>query len=108
MINFIPNTIRQVITKISHTTRTAYAMNVLLNVTGQVEVDYVFHIGDVQTTRSYLCDKEISEIEETNILSPQDTENECNKSIKKAYSSGNQDWTSPRTELIKCLLAISL
>lgn len=42
------------ITKVAHTTRTANAVDVLLNVTGQVKVNDVLYIGDVQTTSSHL------------------------------------------------------
>lgn len=43
-----------VITKVAHATRTPNAVDVLLNVTGQVEVNDVLYIGDVQTTSSHL------------------------------------------------------
>ena len=42
------------LTKVTHTSRTANTVNVLLNVTGQVKVDYVLHVGDVQTSGRHL------------------------------------------------------
>lgn len=42
------------LTKVAHTTRTPNAVDVLLNVTGQVKVNDVLYIGDVQTTSSHL------------------------------------------------------
>lgn len=41
-------------TKISYTSCTANTVNVLLNVTGQIKIDDVLHIADVQTPCSHL------------------------------------------------------
>lgn len=41
-------------TQIAHTSRTANTVNVFLNVTGQIKVNNVLHIADVQTSSSHL------------------------------------------------------
>lgn len=41
-------------TKISYTSCTANTVNVLLNVTGQIKIDNMLHIADVQTPCSHL------------------------------------------------------
>lgn len=41
-------------TEVAHTSRTANTVNVLLNVTGQVEVNDMLHVADVQTSSSHL------------------------------------------------------
>lgn len=41
-------------TKVSDTSRTANTVNVLLNVTGQIKVNNVLHIADVQASSSHL------------------------------------------------------
>lgn len=42
------------LTQIAHTSRTADTVNVLLNVTGQVKVNYVLHVANVKTSCSHL------------------------------------------------------
>lgn len=41
-------------TKISNTSCTANTVNIFLNVTGQIKIDDVLHIADVQTPCSHL------------------------------------------------------
>lgn len=41
-------------TKIAHTSRTADTVNVLLNVAGQIEINNMLHIADIQTSGSNL------------------------------------------------------
>lgn len=46
-------------TEVSDTSRTANTVNVLLNVTGQVKVDDVLHVWDVQASGRHLENKEV-------------------------------------------------
>lgn len=42
------------LTKVSHTPSAPNAVDVLLNITGQIKVDNMLHIADIQTTGSHL------------------------------------------------------
>lgn len=42
------------LTKVAHTSRTANTVNVFLNVTGQIKVNNVLHVADIQTSGSHL------------------------------------------------------
>lgn len=42
------------LTKVAHTSRTANTVNVFLNVTGQIKVNDMLHVADVQTSSSHL------------------------------------------------------
>ena len=41
--------------KVTHPPSSADSVHILLNVTGHVKVDHVFHVGDVKTSRRYCC-----------------------------------------------------
>lgn len=46
------------LTEVSHASSAPDAMDVLLDVTGQVKVDDMFHVADIQTTSSHLWRRE--------------------------------------------------
>lgn len=52
-LKIFPNT-KEKLTKVSYTACTTDAMDVFLNVTRQVKIDNVFHVGDVKATCSHL------------------------------------------------------
>ncbi len=91
------------LTKISNTSCTTDAMDVFLNVTRQVKIDNVFHVGDVKATCSHLSRQKHNQLNKA-WGKPQASSELTNST----HSGGNHDRAAPRTKLAEGFLTIAL